>query len=162
MVSVVIQPFTYSKIDSLDDIKSITILKCSRKAIFDEDFSYETLCDKEIKNIENLSEIYDIIVKNINNETLITYNSRLLISGLIVLEERVSNLTSGEMKTPDYKKVPDLMVKFANLHNNGKWAKIANALQYYDYNLSVDTNDSHDMAAKTIMLYRLMKDADDL
>lgn len=158
MLSVTIQPYSYRKMSSLKDLKSLAVLKFSHKGIIDDDFCFETVYDCSIDEVENKKDLLDILLKNIKSKNLITYNSRLLIQTLHVLAEYCNETIDDDV----YATIPDLMVKFGKLHNNGRWAKLEDALQYYDHTLSVDTNDPYDMSEKTIILYRLMQDHNDI
>lgn len=158
MLAVVIQPYAYNRMKSIDDIKSVAILKFSRKGILDEDFTYETVYDLPMSEIENKKELYDLLIKQMQKENVITYNAKLFKTNLCILAESL-----GE-EIPDgvLNKVPCLMTRFGALHNHRRYAKIVDALQYYDHTLTVDTSDPYDMSAKTIVLYRLMQEAGDL
>lgn len=158
MLSVVLQPYSYNRMKSLNDIKSVAILKFGRKGILDEDFTFETVYDCTMAEVENKKELFDLLIKNIQKDNLVTYNSRLLVTTLRILADNLNEDIPDEV----IKKIPDLMVKFAKLHNGGRWAKLEDALQYYDHTLSVDTEDPYDMTQKTIILYRLMQEAEDL
>ena len=43
MLSVTIQPYSYRKMSSLKDLKSLAVLKFSHKGIIDDDFCFETV-----------------------------------------------------------------------------------------------------------------------
>ena len=160
MLSVTIQPYSYKKINILSDLASVAVLKFSHKSIFDEDFTFTGVYNDLIADLDknDIEKLFDLLIKNACNNTLITYNSKLFFDTLNVL----GNTCNKEIPDEVFEKVPDLMKKFARLHNNGRWAKLEDALQYYDHTLNVDTTDPYDMSEKTIILYRLMQDNEDL
>ena len=158
MLSVTIQPYSYKKISSFKDLKNLAVLKFSHKGIVDDDFCFETMYDCSIDEVEDKEKLFNLLIKNIQNNNLITYNSKLLKQTLHILGDYCHSTIDDSI----YNKIPDLMVQFGKLHNNGRWAKLEDALQYYDHTLTVDTNDPYDMSEKTIVLYRLMQDHNDI
>lgn len=158
MLAVTIQPYDYSRMRSLKDLKSICILRFTHKGLLDEDFAYDVKEDASMSEIENKEELFDTLMNSIKKGNVITYNSRLLITTIHILADAVDKEVPDNLNDL----IPDLMVKFSKLHNRGRWAKLQDALKYYGYTEKVDTSDPYDMCAKTIMLYRLMQEADEL
>lgn len=158
MLAVVIQPYSYKRMHELRDLKSISILRFTHRGLLDEDFAFDVKAEGGITEIDDLNELYDSLVKSIEKGDVITYNSRLLITTINILASELGREVPADMSS----NIVDLMYKFSRLHNNGRWAKLEAALTYYDHKMSVDTEDPHDMCAKTIMLYRLMQENDEL
>ena len=158
MLAVTIQPYSYNHMKSLNDLKSLCILKFTHKGLIDNDFTYDVKEDATMSEIENKEEFYKSLISSVKKGNVITNNSRLLITTINILADSLNEEVPDNLSDL----IPDLMVKFAKLHNHGRWAKLQDALQYYDYQEAVDTSDPYDMCAKTIMLYRLMQEAGDL
>ena len=146
MLSIIIQPKNWNP-KTIDDIERITIIKFSHKSLYENDVSYITMFDGNDYN----KDLVLNIVKNLKNENVLTYNGKLLKSTMEILSKYYGI-------DEDYREnVIPLMELYAELHNNNRWAKLQDALNFYDINESVDIYDPFNMAKNTFLLYRKME-----
>ena len=146
MLSIIIQPKNWNP-KTIDDIERITIIKFSHKSLYENDVSYITMFDGNDYN----KDLVLNIVKNLKNENVLTYNGKLLKSTMEILSKYYGI-------DEDYREnVIPLMELYAALHNNNRWAKLQDALNFYDINESVDIYNPFNMAKNTFLLYRKME-----
>ena len=155
MLSVIIQPDHFCDSYDIEDVSRIIVLKFSHKQMFENDYSYDIIYDSD--KIDK--DIFNIICSNINKNNVVTYNGSLLMNLIEAINSDPTMFTEDVYRH----NVIDLMNVFSSIHSpKNKWYKLVNALKYYDYETNVDIYDPMDVAEKTLILYRLMKNHDDI
>jgi hypothetical protein len=134
MYGIIIQPFDTVtwKYKTIDDIKRITIIKFAHKALYDGDVIYSTVFDGEDFD----EELVQNINKYLKNNNLITYNGRLFKGTMDILCKYF------DIENEYSDNIIALMEEYSDKHNNGKWARLQDALYHYDVNEYVDIYDS--------------------
>jgi len=148
MLSVVIQPFDYQYINSLEDIKSVSVFKFSKRAIIEEDYNYETVYDGELSE-----DVIKLIFDNLKDGNVITYSGLLLSRTLSAISNSKSEYAFHQ------KEIKGLMELYADKYPiKKKWHKLHEALGNYNYITNINTSMPSDVAKNTIVLYRFMQE----
>ncbi len=146
MLSVVIQPKSYRHMSSLEDIKSVSVIKFGRNALYEDDFFYDVLYDGELTD-----DAIEVIARNLKSGSVITYSAGLLIKMLGILQEEKGLEFSADQ-------VIGLMEDYASVYpTSKKWHKLQEALSNYGYNTEFDRDNPCEITKHSIILYRYMK-----
>ena len=147
MLSVVIQPHSYQHMAKPSDIKSVSVIKFSRRALGERDFFYD-----ELYNGELTDDAVKVIFDNLGNENVITYSGQLLRSMLSILTRNNSQYSFDDSK------IVGLMEMYSEEYPISKrWYKLVEALENYGYKTIFDRDDPSEMTKNTLILYRFMQ-----
>ena len=153
MYSIVIQPYNYQTIKTLSDIKSVSIMKFSRRPFrinSEEIGGYDVVYEGALTE-----EVIKMIFENVNNNNVITYNRKLLARTMHAIENECPQYTF------DSSKIIGLMEDFITVchkPSDGRpWYKLADLLKHYGSAMPINRDDPTDMAQGTVLLYRFIQ-----
>ncbi len=147
MLSVVIQPKDYRFMRKMSDIKSVSVLKFSNRAIGTTDYFFDKLYSGELTD-----EAIKVIFDNVDDDNVITYSGNLLNSMMTVITN------DNQQYKFDSSKVTGLMELYADKYPTPKrWHKLCEALENYGYRTSFDRDNPEEIAKNSIILYRFMQ-----
>ena len=150
MLSITIQPKSYKKEYTIEDIDRIVVLKFQHKALLQDDFRFKCIYDTN----EIDDELISYISENIKNNNVITYSGNMLYYTINAILEHKDHELIDRSSIIGLMEILPHMLKL----EKRKWLKLKDALEILGYDGYVDTSDPLSMSENSIILYRLMQE----